>query len=130
MHQILSGYTEARTDEEKEAKPDKQVITTQRTGRQGSRVFPVHAASMRDKSVKIFGWHPEEPERGGQAASRSLLCLKCWKVIFAGKVKSGTGLSHSKITQMGNVGSKTVNPTFIKHQKKKALVYLFVPHLV
>lgn len=85
---------------------------------------------MRDVSVKIFGWHPEEPERDGQAASRALLCLKCWKVIFAGKVKSVTGMSYSKITQMGNVGSETVNPTFIKNQKKKALVYLFLSHLV
>lgn len=40
MHQILSDYPEARTDDEKEAKLDKQVIVTQMTGRQGGRVLP------------------------------------------------------------------------------------------
>lgn len=42
-------------------------------------------------------------------------CLKYWEALFARKLKSVTGMSQSKNTLKGNLWSKTMNPTFIKH---------------
>lgn len=63
MHRILSECREARIDDEREVKLDKQVIMTQMTGRQRSRVLPVCSVLVSETGVKRSEWHPEEQER-------------------------------------------------------------------